>query len=265
MPGYALQQQNQDMVSLLASQFRLLYNPVHAFADAINMLQMIPACVGIWPGSIVNASAQRIDVSGNGNHLTSTNTINTLIYLAPCVYYNGSARHAHADGNPFDILGTETYISSTYRGLTIGCWVRFENASGSFEVVSGKWGAGGNSYKIQRADTGAIQFAINNGVTSFTVTSTAMPSANQWVFICGNYDPSTSIAVYVDDEKTTNTTSIPASLNNSTSTFTIGSQDAGTLPMTGWTFGNFLASANLPDIFINTFYQMTAPLFKTSI
>jgi hypothetical protein len=256
---------NPNLVASMEAKFRRLNNPAHAMADAVGMLQMFPGLVGLWPGSTTDAAGQRIDVSGNGNHLARTNSLDTVFGLVPCVYYGGSARHSHADGAPFDIIGTETHISSSYRGLTIGCWVRFENAASAFEVIAGKWGAGGNSYKIQRTDTGLIQFAINDGSTSYTVASTTVIGTSGWVFCCGRYDPSASIEIFANSEIVQNTTSIPASLNNSSSTFTIGSQDAGASPMTGWTFGAFLASADVPDSFINSYYQFTAPLFGVTV
>lgn len=234
---------NQQMIDAMAAKFRRKYDPAHAFADAIGMLQMFPGVVGIWPGSVTDGAGQLIDISGNGNHLTNSSGVFTLLGLSPTVYYGGSARHYHTDASIFDIIGNESHLSASYRGLTIGGWAKFQNSASAFEVISGKWGAGGNSYKIQRSDTGLIQFATYDGATTDSAATTTVIGANQWVFICGRFIPSTENKVWANNETVTNTVSIPATLNNSSSTFTIGSQDTGTFPMTGWTFGEFLCAA----------------------
>lgn len=271
MTNYATQNQNQDMVSLLASQFRLLYNPSHAFADAINMALMFPALRGFWPASLVGPSGQMNDMSGNGLNLT--NNSNSLFGndgLAPFTEYDGTADyHSHVDAADFDILGTEAYINSP--GLTLGVWVNADDATpAGAEVPVAKDNTGANSsYRLQLNTDGTINFTIStDGATPTTVTSTNSLTDATWYFVAGRFTPSSEVKVWVNSNTDINTTSIPASIFNGNAQFQVGARQSGGAAsnfFAGKTSLVFLCASVVPDIFINTFYQMTAPLFKTSI
>lgn len=268
MTNYALQQQNQDMVSLLASQFRLLYNPTHAFADAVSMLKMFPAIRGIWTGAAVGASGQMRDEI-NDLHLTNNNNAQFGYKsgtLVPRVLYNGSTQyHSRASEAAFNITGTESYVNQV--GLTLGAWVQFDNTASATEMIISKWLSAANlSYNINRQSSGVIRFAItNDGATSFTVDTVAVAAANTPYFVCGRFTPSTAIEVFMNGTWAENTTSIPASIFSGAATFEIAANGGGSNLMDGRVTLAFLCAAAVPDVIISTFYQMTAPLFNVSI
>lgn len=269
MTNYATQQQNQDMVSLLASQFRLLYNPVHSFADAIGMLQMFPGLRGLWPGSVVGASGQMNDLSTNGLHLTNnSNALFDNDGLAPYTEYDGTADyHSRTDEAAFDIIGNEAYIANP--GLTLGCWMypqRNTNAESLISKADGVSFANTSYYLFNRGDVAndPAEFLVSSGAAGFLVRSTDSVVPDTWQFVVGRYIPSSEIRVWVNGNSTVNTTSIPATLANSTIAFNIAARNAGNF-YDGRVSLAFLCASAVPNIFINTFYQMTAPLFNISI
>jgi hypothetical protein len=269
MPNYAIQEQNQDMVSLLSAYFRLLYNPVHAFADAIGMLQMFPGIVGIWPGSVSGGGSGNqnmlVDVSGNALHLTRNGSpVFNAAQLRSIVSFNGSTDYyTHADAAIFDILGTETHIASTLRGLTIGAWIFPDNAlPAATEQILTKGGT--SAYLISRGTTGLMNLWISDGITPVQVASTSAVGTG-WSFVCGRFDPSTEQKLWVNGTSYTNTTSIPASIANVADNFSIGANGVGSNFFDGSIALAFLAQAAIPDQFINAYFQMTAPLFGISV
>lgn len=269
MPNYAIQEQNQDMVSLLSAYFRLLYNPVHAFADAVSMLQMFPGLRGLWPGSAIDGSGNLRDFSGNGLLLTRNGGVSTFPDkgLVPTINYNGTtAYHNRADEAAFDIIGNETYVGGPYQGLTIGSWVFFDNVASATEGISGKWNTAANrSYRIARFSNGAAFFEVSVDGAVATQVFTAGIVGAAAAFVCGRFDPSSELKVWLNGETNTNTTSIPATIFNSSADFVIGGIHGGSQLLDGRIALSFLCAAALPDVFINTFYQMTAPLFGISV
>src|SRR3990170_2669397 len=62
------------------------------------------------------------DFSGNGNHLTNTNSLLSQISLAPIAVLNGTGHLKVANNASLSIAGDESYLQSTLRGLTFGGW-----------------------------------------------------------------------------------------------------------------------------------------------
>jgi len=268
MPGYAVQNQNEDQISLLSAHFRLLYNPTYAMADAIGMLQMFPGIVGIWPGSLSGGGSGNqdmlVDTSGNGLHLTRNGSpVFNTAQLRNFVSFNGSTDYyTHADAAIFDILGTEAHIATTIRGLTMGAWIFPDNTLPvATEQIITKGGT--SAYLISRGTTGLVNLWISDGVTPINVSSAAVGSG--WSFIAGRFDPSTEQKLWVNNTTYTNTTSIPASIANVANPFSIGANGGGSSFFDGSIALVFLAQAAIPDQFINAYFQMTAPLFGISV
>lgn len=266
MPNYAIQEQNQDMLSLLSSQFRLLYNPAHAFADAVAMLQALPGIRGIWPSSAVGASGQMQDISGNGLHLTNNNVtrFGSVDNLAPFTVYNGTNQYFNrASEAAFQITGTEAYILNP--GLTMGGWFYFNETASAPEAMVYKVNNTDRNYYMQRRTAGNIQFAVYNSNLATTVNSLDVLDEDTWYFVAGRFDPSTELKVWVNGNTVINTTSIPASIDTDAADFTIGASGVPGLYMNGRTSLSFLCASMLSDAHINAFYQMTAPLFGISV
>lgn len=261
---------NPQLVDNMSAKFRRLNNPAHAMADAIGMLQMFPGVVGIWPGSVAGGGSGNqnmlVDVSGNALHLTKNGgTLFGATDLRSYITYNGSTGYySHADANIFDIVGNESYIAGAVQGLTIGGWFYVADATpATSEYLIGK---GINTYVIQHiTSANTLRFRVYDGATAYAVGS-VVPAASNWYFVCGRYDPSTAVSIKVNNADFEDfTTSIPAALNTNSAGFAIGADAAGTNFFNGRACLSFLCAAAVPDVFIDTFFQFTAPLFGVTV
>lgn len=260
---------NPNLIASMEAKFRRLNNPAHAMADAVGMLQMFPGIVGIWPGGVSGGGSanqnRMVDVSGNALHLTRNGspTFNAA-QLRSIVSFNGTTDYyTHADAAIFDILGTETHIASALRGLTVGAWIFPSNAlPAATEQIITKGGT--SAYLISRGTTGLVNLWISDGVTPVAVASSAAVGIG-WAFVCGRFDPSTEQKLWINGTTYINTTSIPASIANVSNAFSVGANGGGSSFFGGNVALVFLAQAAVPDIFIDTYFQMTAPLFGVSV
>jgi len=120
--------------------------------------------------------------------------------------------------------------------LTEGGYFFFDNTASAVETMIGKWTEGGNERGdvIRRDASGNIEALVSsNGTAETSVTSTSTVASGTWVFVALRYDPSTALDIFIGQdgadngvlEKVTNTTSIPAALNDSAADFAIGARD----------------------------------------
>lgn len=262
---------NPQLVENMSAKFRRLNNPTHAMADAVGMLQMLPGVAGIWHCATGGGSGSKnklTDLSGNGLHLSRNGTASVdAENLVSYIDYNGTTGYySYADDAAFDIQGNETYVNSSWQGLTIGGWFYFD-AVGSFVTLAGKRDASTNlSYYIQMTSGNVARFVVSgDGSTAIVVDSTDTISTGVWKFICGRYDPSDNIVIFLNDEKVANFTSIPATIFNGSGNFAIGASGHGANFLNGRSALIFLCASLVQDQFITTFYQMTAPLFGVTV
>jgi hypothetical protein len=130
-----------------------------------------------------------------------------------------------ADDPQHDIIGTEAYISANERGLTLGGWFRFTTVPASPFGLITKWLGivSDAAYALYKTAANNIVFQITtDGFTTVSVVSTSTVAANIWYHLYGRFDPSTEIAVFVDNVKTTNAVGIPATIFNADEPFSIG-------------------------------------------
>lgn len=262
------QRQNSQLIDNLKSVFQLSWDSGRAFQVAMSAHTGLLGLRGFWPGSTVNTAGDLIDHSGLG--LTASYNGNPVIDLqniVPMLTLDGTGDYWHrADEALLDILGSETYIATARRGLTLGCWVQFANAAGTLEGVFGKQdNSTGISYGIFRAATGIITGRVSNTgnvLTTFDAVESVASAANAWHHVVFSYDPSTEVALFVNGVKFSNTTSIPATIFNSTSDLVIGGFTGGASLMTGDVALPFLCVAHLPDALCQWLYHQTKAAFN---
>ena len=81
------------------------------------------------------------------------------------------------------------------------------------------WALWGNRF----GGTNVINFNVRSGSSAFTVQSTSDYNDGNWHHVVATYESSTAIKVYVDGAlENTNTTSIPATINNVSTEVNIG-------------------------------------------
>lgn len=237
-------------------------------ARLIDPFLSLPGLVGFWPmSSVQRSTGNAYDLSGQGRTLTYNGnpTYNIFNGFAPYIDLDGTGDYlSRADETDLDILGTETLYASAVRGLTLGGWFRagaVGGASGAGMIT--KLDAGTqNSYALIMAASGTapIFYVSGNGSALTTVASSVSPGVGNWFFGVGRYTPSTKIDVFVNGVSTTNTTSIPASLFNSTTALNVGQYAGGNL-LTGQATSLFLCANAVPDAKLNEVFNATRRYF----
>lgn len=220
--------------------------------------------------SVAYTNPQALDISGNGNHLTNNNTATFgSTDLISHVTLNGTTQSlSKADGgaaNWADITGTETYIDAAARGLTIYSWVRFDGAAAADEHIAAKWLSTGNqkSYRLYRTGAGTLRAIISvDGAANFITTTTDTLAATTWHFTVLQYDPSTELSAWINNEKVSNIAAVPASIFDSTSVFELGSVNGGALSfMAGKESMVSLCASFHSDAIIKAVFQQERALF----
>lgn len=267
MAGTTVQRTNDDQVNLLTAHFQNRYEPNFSFAEAVGMLQMFPQVRGIWPlstgvgGGASDISGQSRALTGHGGVLFSASSDG----LIPYVDFDGSTAYLdRADEAALDIVGTETYVATAIKGLTIGCWVWTDAAAGG----GGSGIIGKDSTAAQRSYGIILNAGVttpggritNDGSTLVSVTGGANVGTSTWAFVCLRFDPSTELKFWVNATTSTNLVGIPASIFSGTSNLELGRYQGGNY-LNGRISLAFLCAAALPDVFIDTFYQQSRALF----
>ena len=110
--------------------------------------------------------------------------------------------------------------------LSLSAWVKIDSsASGTMSIIS-KDNLGARCFDLfaYSSSANATRFAIVNSNTFYGVNATTNIKDNSWHHVVGVFKPSTSLKIYIDGTlEGTNTTSIPASIDNDTVNITIGS------------------------------------------
>ena len=157
--------------------------------------------------------------------------IPNLDFIASSSQYMYTADHAD-----FDILGTEAYIASVWRGLMMWAWIWMDTTqTNANPVIMGKHNYTGDdrSYLLRMTTTGYLEGVVSSDGTaanSNTVTHSNLLPRAQWTFVALTFDPSTSLNVFAVDTagalvKEALTTSIVASINNSATDFVVAAHN----------------------------------------
>ena len=262
--GFGIQEPNTELVNWLSAFFTQRTEPNFSLGQTISTYLALPGLRGFWPSNGVSDTGQMLDISGN--QLLLTNVASTPIgyessTLTPRAHYNGTTQyHSRSDSAYFDITGTEAYIEQN--GLTMGCWINFDNAAGSVEDGISKWGsAGQRSYRLFRSAAGDISGQVSVDGTAIIGTTGTASSQSTWLFVAMQYDPSTELSVFVNATKTQNTTSIPASIFNGNTNFQLAARSGATNPLDGKISLAFLCASALSDAIINNLYMQSRGLF----
>lgn len=246
-------------------------SPTYAVGNVVSSFLSLPGLIGFWPMSSINRSADVQDLSGNAHHLTY-NGNPTINYrgIVPYMDFDGTGDYlSRADETDFDITGTETHIASALRGLTMGGWFYFDTLGASTIGIMSKFAytspnTDQRSYQIVYHGSGYFFFSISSDGTQTNesnIISTVAEQTGQWYFIVGRFTPSTEVAIFVNTTKNKNTTSIVASIYNSTRPFAIGGNDNFATLMDGRASMCFLCTAALSDGIIRGLYHQSRSLF----
>lgn len=251
----------------ISGVFQPRVSPSRARANTMSLMMSLLGLRGAWCMGTVDDSQGVPDKSGNGANLTTSGTNNFgLAGLVPYVYFDAGGQQLYdTDAALLDITGTETFIESGYRGLTMGLWLKDVDLA-TAQTWFAKWkitGSNDRSYALRSTAAQKFRFYVSNtGTDEFYAESTDVYPDN-WCFIVGRFDPSTEVAIFVNGVKTVNTTSIPASIYSSAANLSFGSMHtpADEPVQDGYVADAFLCGAYLPDAVIQTLYHESKGMF----
>lgn len=255
---YRLVQMQQEIQRLAALLDDLKTRELlDGWGDLIGRHLALPALRAFWPMNAYNESGVIVDLSGQARHLTPNPSLSAALYANRILYtdFNGSTQYlSRADEAGLDIT----------TGLTLGGWFWFD-ASGS-QVMMSKNGAVGNyGYDLHYVSATGFRFLVStDGTVQVYVTSSGALTTGRWYHIVGRFIPSTAVDVFVDGVKTTNTTSIPATIFNSSAALNIGRRSDGTFYQDGRAALCFLCATagSFPDSLIQDLYQHGRKFFQ---
>lgn len=252
-------------VRSLEAYFIGLNEPINRWGNVVSSFLALPGLVGFWPmSSVARNSADVYDLSGQGRTLTRNGNVQFKTYnnIVPYADFDGSGDYlARADEAGLQISGTETFYEN--KGLTMGGWF-WADGAGATDGLIGKWTESGNqrAYLLLTLSN-TFRLAISSdGTASTQLSHSSTFSTGQWYFAVGKYEPSTRMSVFMNGVKAETTTSIPASIFNSSAALQIGAYNAGTQELDGRVALAFLCANALPDAIINGLYEQTKVLYE---
>jgi len=242
--------------------------------DMLSKYLALPGLVGFWPmSSVARDSGLVYDLSGQARNLTyagnpTFNVLTPTTYAVPYIDFDGTGDYlTRADENGLDILGSEAIFAAAVRGLTVGCWAKFDDDTPSAQeyIMTKSAAAPQISWRLYHTTTGTIGMLISTDGTATVAQATTGLSGAGWVFVAGRFIPSASVDTYLGVggalEKASNTTSIPAAVFDSTAPLNISGLNNGTGLMAGLVALPFLCANQLSDEVIGYLYQNTRGLF----
>lgn len=204
-----------------------LYKPIKAIADAIvpqvrEPFVNLPGLRGYWPMSVVDFLGNAKDHSGASSDLARVGS--------PQFGYDGDAYVQCGVGSDYlagstsaqTVTGLEAWIDPNIRGLTVGCWVKVGASPAANAGLVTKWGLSTTrSYQLAWRADNSVLFGVTAAGTTATLVLSDVSGIGVWTYIVGRFTPSTELAVFVNQAKSVNTTSIPSSIFTGTSIFEI--------------------------------------------
>ena len=165
----------------------------------------------------------------------------------------------------YDGLGNFSYTSqgmyAGWNGFTLGCWVNFAGPTGYLASVYEA-----PNDKVWRLDTGFGNptFAVSgDGANDVEVSSSITYAANTWYFVAARYNPSTEIAIWVNDTKNVNAVGVPASLFvTDVPSFVIGGDNLASALLECKISMFFFCDAVLADVYLTTLYSLGRAMFN---
>lgn len=229
--------------------------------ELFGMYLGLPGLVGFWPANNYDAGGNIYDLSGQARTLTKSGTVVPTVLDPP-----GMILYQDFQGG-FFTRASETNLQIA-GNLTIGCWCWIDALDTTTRGLIGKSNSTGNQrgYTLFKTNSDVLRFQVSSDGTATTLIDSAAPAAGAWLFAVGRYFASTSLDLFIGQSgvftQYTNTTSIPASIFNSTAPFEIGAVNNGAAVWDGRALLCFLTRVRLRDAHIRYLYNRSAVFFQ---
>lgn len=265
--GSAAQWRPGELLDILRADLQARAEPQFALKSMVSQFLAVPGLRGLWTLSNPDNSGNCNDLSGNAHDfIYNGDPVYDYDNLIPCIKMDGVGDYLSvADNADHDITGTETIVNDL--GLTIGGWYNIRAASGSEQALLGKYNTNAvnqRSYLIYKLNTNVFRFRVSsNGTLTTDIDSTATYTRNGWHFVAGRFTPLQELALFLDGTWYTNTTSIPASVFNSTASLVLGAYDEGiTSNAAAWFSMQFLSCMAVGSAIIEQLWEQTRVAFN---
>ena len=130
----------------------------------------------------------------------------------------------------YSLSATNAELPLTTGAQTFAAWVRSTNLTNNQDITA-CWDTVGDRAFLLRfvGSSNKLNFRISStGSDSATIDSSTSLVVDTWTHVCAVFVPSTSITIYIDGvSDASNTTSIPASINDSADDFVMGNRLVG--------------------------------------
>lgn len=213
----------------------------------------LPGICALWANGTVGNRI--IDMTEIGNHIDSDATppgVDQAASWPGVSYWWSNSDQLRID---LSVGGDSLQITGA---CSVGGWVKLQADTVAQNVCAN--GSPHAAYDLGYAGSGVYTWSVKPAGAAISV-STAAQTAGVWTFIAGRFVPSTSIDIYVDTVKTTNTTGVPASLP------TVAPPDGFWVLSNKQSSQSILASQiwvcsyAVPDAVLTWLYRIQAPLF----
>lgn len=246
----------------LESREKVIGDPVSPFLGLIGL-----RC--LWqPGASIDNTGLVYDQSGQARHLTMNGgpVLRMPTTLAPAMLFNGTTDfYSRSDEAGLRVVGNESYVASSARGLTAGGWFQ-PLALGGTQAFISKYNATGNQrhWLIQASGTQLQTFLSSTGAVNTQQNSSVTLANNTWYFIALRFTTSSgNQSVFVNGTIDTSASGL-ATLFNSTAALQIAANNAGTNFFSGNVAMAFYCAASLTDTQLGYLFARTRPFFQAA-
>ena len=106
-----------------------------------------------------------------------------------------------------------------------------------------------------------VAIISGDGTAEVSITSDDEVDEDTWTFVAMRFDPSTTLDVFINEDQWPNTTSIPATIYDSTAPFTLGATGTPGDHLNGYLSLVALCAAYVSDAQLLGFLQRTRAVF----
>ena len=204
-----------------------LYKPIKAIADTLvasqkDIFVRLPGLVAYWPMGI-RFAGNAVEHGGAGFNLAQTGVCPTGYDGNSFAHIGNGTNFFWSSSSQLAVSGTETWISSSIRGLTLGGWFMADSTpTTNSGLITKDKDAPERGYGLLYTSSDEVQFFASGTGAATVLATSAEVGTGSWRFMVGRFIPSTEVAVFVDGDKVVNSTAIPAAVNGSAQDFEVG-------------------------------------------
>lgn len=225
-----------------------------------------PNLRGLWFPGVLDSSANMYDQSGQGRTLTRVGTPVLKMHndLVPYMeFFAGTDRYFRADEAGISLIGSETFVDASIRGITMGAWVWDDDTPVSTEgyITQQDGTFAGSSYDLYTDASLNLVFNIFQPASLVQASGAGVIETGRWNFVVGRFLSGSKVDVLLNGEVVDSTATAVTATNNSVAQFCLGGYSGGGFELDGRIAVAFIAASFWPDILIKNQFGRSRTLF----